>query len=140
MSAPLEKLLEDKSIAYAAGLNYLHWKMNALGAKGKPDQLFLAPHGLHFWVEFKRKGEQPEPLQRYWARQITQRRGLVYGCDNFEHAKAIFHTHLDPTAVPIEGAATYDAAGFSWSIPRSGTWKNIYLLDGLQDPPTEEGG
>ncbi len=134
MGAPLEKLLEDKAVTYAIGLGYLHWKMNALGNKGKPDQLFLAPHGGYIWVEFKRKGEDPTPLQRYWATQITQRRGLVYGCDNYEHAIAIFHNHLDPAAVPIAGAATYDAARLSWTIPRPWLGKDVHLPDGIQDP------
>lgn len=129
----LEKVLEDKAVAYALGLGYLHWKMNALGSKGKPDQLFQTPLGEYFWVEFKRVGEQPCPLQRYWARQITARGGLVYGCDDFEHARAIFHNHVDPAALPIEGAATYDAAGFSWTIPRPWTGKNVHLPDGIQD-------
>jgi hypothetical protein len=124
--------LEDKAVVYADGLNYLHWKMNALGNKGKPDQLFQAPHGGYIWIEFKRAGEDPAPLQRYWARQITQRKGLVYGCDNYEHAIAILHNHLDPAAVPIEGAATYDETGFRWVIPRPWTRKDIHLPDGIQ--------
>lgn len=133
----LEKLLEDKAVTYALGLNYLHFKMNALGAKGKPDQLFQTPWGGYFWIEFKRMGEQPAPLQVYWARKITQRKGLVYGCDDFEHAKAILHTHLDAAAVPIEGAASYDAAGFRWVIPRPWTGKNVHLPDGVQDPQSK---
>lgn len=130
---PLEKLLEDKAVTYSAGLNYLHWKMNALGSKGKPDQLFQALWGGYIWIEFKRIGEDPTPLQRYWAKQITQRKGLVYGCDDYEHAKAILHNHLDPAAVPIEGAATYDETGFSWVIPRPWTGKDVYLPSGIQD-------
>lgn len=133
MVTPLEKLLEDKAVTYALGLGYLHWKMNALGSKGKPDQLFQAPHGLYLWIEFKRAGEQPAPLQRYWARQIVQRRGLVYGCDDYEHAKAIFHNHLDPSALPIAGLATHDEAGFRWAIPRPWLGKDFHLPDGLQD-------
>lgn len=134
MVAPLEKLLEDKAVAYAIGLGYLHWKMNALGSKGKPDQLFLSQYGQYFWIEFKRAGEDPELLQQYWAKQITIRRGLVYGCDNYEHAKAIFHNHMVPAAVPIAGAATHDAAGFHWTIPRPWTGQNFYLPNGVQDP------
>lgn len=130
---PLEKLLEDKAVTYALGLNYLHWKMNALGSKGKPDQLFQAPHGGYIWIEFKRKGENPEPLQRYWAKQITQRKGLVYGCDNFEHATAILKNHLDPAALPIAGAAYYDATGFCWTIPRPWLGQNLHLPSSVQD-------
>lgn len=133
MTAHLEKLLEDKVVTYALGLNYLHWKMNALGSKGKPDQLFQTPWGGYLWIEFKRMGEDPTPLQRYWAKQIVQRRGLVYGCDDFEHAKAILHNHLDSTAVPIAGAAIDDAAGLRWTIPRPWTGKNIHLPDGIQN-------
>lgn len=129
----LEKQLEDKATTYALGLNYLHFKMNGLGCKGKLDQLFIAPHGLHIWIEFKRMGEKPEPLQRYWAKQITLRKGLVYGCDDFEHAKAIFNTHLDPAALPIEGRATLTDAGFSWAIPRPWLGQDFNLLSGPKD-------
>lgn len=131
---PLEKLLEDKAVTYAIGLGYLHWKMNALGSKGKPDQLFQTTVGEYIWVEFKRMGEDPTPLQRYWATQITMRGGLVYGCDNYEHAIAIFHNHLVPAALPIEGAANYDGTRLSWTIPRPWTGKNIHLPDGIQNP------
>lgn len=133
MGSTLEKHLEDKAVTYALGLGYLHWKMNALGSKGKPDQLFQTPLGEYIWVEFKRMGEQPEPLQRYWARQITMRGGLVYGCDDYEHARAIFHNHLEPAALPIAGAAINDETGFSWTIPRPWIGKDIYLPDGIQD-------
>lgn len=133
MAWALEKVLEDKTVVYALGLNYLHCKMNALGSKGKPDQLFLTPHGFYFWIEFKRRGEAPTPLQRYWAKQITQRKGLVYGCDDYIHARAILHNHLDPAAVPIAGAATYDEAGFRWTIPRPWLGKNFHLPDGVKD-------
>lgn len=133
MDRSLEKLLEDKAVTYALGLNYLHFKMNGLGAKGKLDQLFITPHGLHLWVEFKRMGENPEPLQRYWAKQITLRKGLVYGCDDYEHAKAIFITHLDPEAVPVAGLATHDATGFRWVIPRPWIGKDFYLSNGPED-------
>jgi hypothetical protein len=127
----LEKLLEDKTVAYALGLNYLHFKMNALGSKGKPDQLFIAPHGQHIWIEFKRMGENPAPLQRYWAKQITLRKGLVYGCDDYEHARAILNTHLVPKAVPIAGCATVTEAGLAWSIPRPWIGKDFYLSGGV---------
>ncbi len=132
MNLPLEKLLEDKAVTYAIGLNYLHWKMNALGSKGKPDQLFQAPWGGYLWIEFKRMGEDPTPLQRHWAKQIVMRGGLVYGCDNYDHAKAILHNHLDPAAIPIAGSASYDATRLRWVIPRPWTGKDIYLPHGIQ--------
>lgn len=127
----LEKVLEDRAVTFAIGLGYLHLKLNALGSRGKPDQLFLSPAGTSLFVEFKRKGEEPSGLQEYWARELTKRKQIVYGCENFEHAKAIFQNHLDPAAVPIEGAATYDDSRFRWTIPRSWPRKDVHLLDGI---------
>lgn len=115
----LEKFIEDKAVTFALGLNYVHLKLNTLGSRGKPDQLFLSPTGRILFVEFKKPGEEPSGLQEYWARELVKRKQIVYGCENFEHAKAIFQNHLDPSALPIEGAATYDGARLSWSIPRS---------------------
>lgn len=129
----LEKVLEEKVVAYAAGLGYVHFKLNALGSRGKPDHLFVSPRGTVLFIEFKRQGERPSALQQYWARQLLARKQLVYGCEWYEHAKIILENHLDPTAVSVAGVATYDATGFSWAIPRSGAWEDLNLPYGIQD-------
>jgi hypothetical protein len=130
----LEKVIEDRAVTYALGLNYLHMKLNAIGSRGKPDQLFVSPAGVTIYIEFKRFGEEPSGLQEYWARELCKRKQIVYGCQLWEHAQAILQNHLDPAALPIEGIATYDGSRLRWTIPRSWSRKNVHLPDGFQDP------
>lgn len=129
----LEKVIEDYVVLYAEGLNYLHFKLNGVGSPGKPDQLFISPKGIAFFVEFKRLGEPLRPLQWYWAKQIAMRKCVVYRCDSKVHGERIIQTHLDPSAVPIEGHITYDVARQCWVIsgPRDG--KDVHVLDVLPD-------
>lgn len=130
----LEKVIEDKSVLYALSLNYMHFKLNALGSRGKPDQLFVAPLGKAFFIEFKRPGEKLRALQWYWARHLYVRKQLVYICDEYEHAKRILENHMDPAALPVEGAVTYDAAGKRWTVLGPRTGEDIDLPYGIQNP------
>ena len=43
------------------------------GHKGVPDRLFLGPKGALF-LELKKEGEEPEPLQYYEIRQINNQK------------------------------------------------------------------
>lgn len=129
----LEKEIEDWAVLYSETLNYMQFKLNAIGSMGKPDRLFISPQGTHIFVEFKRKGEPLRALQRYWAIQMTIRRCLVYRCDDKEHAKRILQNHLDPAAVPIEGVVHYDATRKRWTLSGSRIGENFYLLNGKKD-------
>ena len=40
-------------------------KLNLRGNNGWPDRLFFIPGGRPFLIEFKREGEEPEPLQAH---------------------------------------------------------------------------
>lgn len=40
-----------------------HRKMNGLGARSWPDQMFMIPGGKPFFIEFKSPGEDPTDLQ-----------------------------------------------------------------------------
>jgi hypothetical protein len=131
----LEKTIEDDAVLYALSLNYMHFKLNALGSKGKPDQFFVAPAGSAFFVEFKRPRELPRALQWYWARHLFVRKQAVYICDNLPHAKHILNHHLDPSALPTTGAVAYDEAGKRWTILGSGAWEDFNLPHGLQAAP-----
>lgn len=133
----LEKDIENKVVLYALSMNYVHFKLNGMGNRGKPDQLFVPPGARPIFVEFKRPREPLSPLQRYWARQLVKRGNVVYRCDNVEHGKLILQTHLDPSAVPIEGSVTYDETRKCWIV--SGPWpgKDFYLFNGFQDPKTK---
>lgn len=45
-------------------------KFTSPGSRGVPDRLVLLPDGRHFFVELKRPGEKPEPLQLWWHEKL----------------------------------------------------------------------
>lgn len=136
----LEKDIEDAVVLHAISLNYMHFKCNALGSRGKPDQLFIAPSGRTFFVEFKRPGEPLRPLQWYWARHLYVRKQVVYRCENIDHGKRILTNHLDPSALPIEGAVAHDETRKYWFILGPRAREDFHLPYGPEDserPPTD---
>lgn len=47
-------------------------KLEARGRAGWPDQMYMIPGGKPFFIEFKRKGELPRPLQSYIHSQMRE--------------------------------------------------------------------
>jgi len=84
---PLEKDIESKVCAYARSKGAEAYKFTSPARAGCPDRLFVAPKGVIFFSEFKRKGEKPTPQQE---REHTRLRLLgqrVYVIDNVEDGK-----------------------------------------------------
>ena len=71
---PYEKTLEQ----------YLYKKVKTLGGKclkmtgekGIPDRLVILPGGKYYFVELKREGEKPRPIQDYRIKQF-----MYLGCN-----------------------------------------------------------
>lgn len=57
------------------------------GRRGWPDRILLGPNAIVFFIEFKRVGEELEPLQAH-IRDVIQDLGFtVYVCESTEDAK-----------------------------------------------------
>lgn len=68
------------------GKDCIHYKLNGMGKMGKPDQLFVLPNGYAWFVEFKRVGEEPSPLQLIEARGLIehhQYHAFIWTLDEF---------------------------------------------------------
>lgn len=91
-----EASVEERAVDYAKARGWLARKMNGLGYRSWPDRLFIprvrASHELldTLWVEFKRRGEDPTPLQAAMHRDLRQRGQLVVVVDAFEDFQKIF--------------------------------------------------
>ena len=59
----LEKQIEQKLVREVKSLKGLCLKLHCPSFAGMPDRLILLPHGKIGFVEVKRKGETPRPLQ-----------------------------------------------------------------------------
>lgn len=59
------------------------------GCAGVPDRVVLMPKGRAAFVEVKRKGEKPRPLQEYRHRQLRALGFKVYVLDDIKNIKQI---------------------------------------------------
>lgn len=74
MSVPFEKTLEAYLCQKVKSLGGKCLKMT--GEKGIPDRLVILPGGKCIFVELKREGEKPRPIQDYRIQQLK-----FLGCD-----------------------------------------------------------
>ncbi len=81
----LERDLENAAVRYAhQDLGFMSRKMNGLGFRAWPDRLFSWPRGnRQEFVEFKKPGEEPTPLQLKLHRMLRERGCVVHVIDNW---------------------------------------------------------
>ena len=60
---PLEKVIETKCKKIARDLGWLAYKWVSPGHIGVPDGILIDPKGRVVFVEFKRLGKKPTPMQ-----------------------------------------------------------------------------
>jgi hypothetical protein len=65
MLVRLETDIERRVVGYAERLKIAVLKLNVKGRRGWPDRIFLIPGGCPLFIEFKKPGEKPEPLQEF---------------------------------------------------------------------------
>lgn len=63
------------------------YKLKTLNNSGWPDRLILGPHAVIFFIEFKRPGEKPEPLQKHIHKLLRKLGFKVYVCTTVKSAK-----------------------------------------------------
>ena len=86
--APLEKKVEDKVRAYAIKLGCLCRKFTSPSQRSVPDRIIITPRGVVGFLEMKRKGKEPTPLQ-YKEQTLLMEHGCnVTWSDSFEGGKA----------------------------------------------------
>lgn len=74
-SDPLEKNIERAVCDYAKSLGVATYKFTSPARRSVPDRIFIAPGGVIYFVEFKRRGQKATGAQRI---EIARLRAL--GC------------------------------------------------------------
>ena len=85
----LESSVENPVVRYAEDKGVTSIKLKCPGARGKPDRLFLGEGGKIVFIEFKRPGEKPSKLQRWWHRHLRSLGFDVRVADSKEEGKEI---------------------------------------------------
>lgn len=73
--APLESKLEQAASLAAVDLGILTLKLNVVGRRGWPDRIFLYK-GNALFIELKRPGEKPTPIQE-WVHEQLRKQGFT---------------------------------------------------------------
>ena len=80
----LEKEVEKKLVTAIQLMDGVAVKFVSPGFAGMPDRLVLLPGGRMAFVEVKRPGEQPRPLQKARHRMLQRLGFKVYVLDSVE--------------------------------------------------------
>ena len=80
----MEKEVEKKLVTAVQLMNGVAVKFVSPGFAGMPDRLVLLPGGRMAFVEVKRPGEQPRPLQKARHRMLQRLGFKVYVLDSVE--------------------------------------------------------
>ena len=85
----LEKEVEKKLVTAVQLMDGVAVKFVSPGFAGMPDRLVLLPGGRMAFVEVKRPGEKPRPLQKARHRMLRKLGFKVYVLDSVEEIERI---------------------------------------------------
>ena len=96
----------DPVVEWAKDNGIVCIKFTPRGDVGWPDHVFILPlHGTHIWIEFKRPGKKPTPLQAHRIETINKQGGFAYWSCISTHAIYILETILNDERRNDEEAA-----------------------------------
>lgn len=85
----LEKTIERKVSEYAKSVGWISYKFTAPARRSVPDRLFISPHGVKIFVEFKRAGSKPTDAQMREHGKLRANKARVYVIDNITDGIAL---------------------------------------------------
>lgn len=131
----LEKDIEERVVRWAKERGFLTPKVRFIEI-GYPDRLFISPYGHTIFIEFKRPGEKPDPIQNLRIKQLTNRSIPAYWVDSYEQAIFILKAAVDSKGLPDPSDQTPVVSSIRRAISRSRAGQDV---DGPRyDKDTEE--
>ena len=78
--------IEAKVKKYAKKKGCYVRKFNSDNIRGVPDDLFVSPKGIVFFIEFKSPGKKPTHRQESELNKILENKGNAFICDNLHES------------------------------------------------------
>lgn len=100
---------------------------------GYPDRLFISPFGHTIFIEMKRLGLEPEPLQRYRIKELQNRGIPAFWVDNPFAGISILKEALESKALPRERDQNAVVTSIRRSIVGPGIGENSDVPRNYQD-------
>ena len=94
-----ESSIEKSVKQYARNKGCYVRKFKSPNQRGVPDDLFLTPYGVVFFIEFKAPGKKPTALQERELKEIEKRNGNAHWVDSYVEGKKIVDQYLRITAL-----------------------------------------
>ena len=94
MKSALEATLERQAVTHARKRGVDSIKLNLQGRRGWPDRLFLLPRGRPLFIELKRTGRRPSPIQLIVHTRLRRRGYKIFIIDDLDDFKRIFERAL----------------------------------------------
>lgn len=122
----LEKDIEQVVVNWALKHGFLAPKVKFSEA-GWPDRLFISPIGHTIFIEFKRPGYKPDPLQEFRLDQLRKRGIPAAWTDNTVEGINILKAAVEPARLPdpSDSVATFPSRSGSVLGPGSGEDVNL---------------
>lgn len=121
----LEKDIEERVRAWAKKMGFLVVKVRFVDV-GYPDRLFISTYGHTIFIEFKRPGEKPDPIQNFRLKQLRERNIPAYWVDNYIEAVNILKAALEPEILSNPSNQTSVKSSVSRLISGSRAGKDLY--------------
>jgi Holliday junction resolvase len=74
--------IEAKTKKYARKLGCVVRKFSSPSQRSVPDDIFVTPTGVVFFIEFKSPNKKPSPAQEREINKLLKNKGIVYVVDN----------------------------------------------------------
>ena len=85
----LEKQIEKTVCDYAKLKGFLVYKFSSPAHRGVPDRMFITQEGHVFFIEFKRKGNKPTPIQEREIKKLIDHGVKAFVVDDVDSGKKL---------------------------------------------------
>jgi len=100
-SNPLEKVIEHQVCDFARKLGCYAKKFTSPSSRSVPDRILITPHGVTFFIEFKRRGEVSTPAQHIEQEKIRAHGVKVFVVDNVLDGRNVVSAMVDAMRDPM---------------------------------------
>lgn len=128
----LEVQIEDKIVKWAKREGFLTPKVKFVEA-GFPDRLFISPFGHTIFMEIKKPGEVPTPIQLHRIEQLTKRGVPAIWVDSVLEGINVLKAALEASSISGTGDPSTPIPGLGGPLPRPGIREDLRGLGNLQD-------
>lgn len=86
-----ETKIEKDTGDHAESLGWLVYKFVSPGTRGVPDRIYMK-NGFVFFIEFKKRDEEPNGLQKKQIKNIREQKILVFVIDDIKEGIDLINT------------------------------------------------